>query len=146
MALSAPFCPLLNSLSPDQSGRWLVGAVGIEPRSVTEKMEVVDSTIRQNRQGKRPVEHLTEGCRIAVFSLWLSLVDCSCGTAGQCHLSPIVGGPVAALALVPLIVREGWEAVRPTLQLWVLLALPLVLLVEVHPAGVHTFAVNSKRN
>jgi len=31
MALSAPFCPLANLLSPDQSGRWLVGAVGIEP-------------------------------------------------------------------------------------------------------------------
>ena len=30
MALSAPFCPLVNLLSPDQSGRWLVGAVGIE--------------------------------------------------------------------------------------------------------------------
>ena len=31
MALSAPFCPLVNLLSPDQSGRWLVGAVGVEP-------------------------------------------------------------------------------------------------------------------
>jgi len=30
MALSAPFCPLVNLLSPDQSGRWLVGAVGVE--------------------------------------------------------------------------------------------------------------------
>ena len=30
MALSAPFCPLVNLLSSDQSGRWLVGAVGIE--------------------------------------------------------------------------------------------------------------------
>jgi hypothetical protein len=33
MALSAPFCPLANLLNPDQSGRWLVGAVGIEPSS-----------------------------------------------------------------------------------------------------------------
>jgi hypothetical protein len=31
IALSSPFCPLVNFLSPDQSGRWLVGAVGIEP-------------------------------------------------------------------------------------------------------------------
>jgi hypothetical protein len=31
MGLSAPFCPLANLLNPDQSGRWLVGAVGIEP-------------------------------------------------------------------------------------------------------------------
>ena len=30
LSLSAPFCPLANLLSPDQSGRWLVGAVGIE--------------------------------------------------------------------------------------------------------------------
>ncbi len=30
MGLSAPFCPLVNLLSPDQSGRWLEGAVGIE--------------------------------------------------------------------------------------------------------------------
>jgi hypothetical protein len=30
-ALFAPFCPLAFLLSPDQSGRWLVGAVGIEP-------------------------------------------------------------------------------------------------------------------
>src|SRR5882724_5085471 len=29
--LSAPFCPLAFLLGPDQSGRWLVGAVGIEP-------------------------------------------------------------------------------------------------------------------
>src|SRR6266566_7827846 len=29
--LFAPFCPLAFLLSPDQSGRWLVGAVGIEP-------------------------------------------------------------------------------------------------------------------
>jgi hypothetical protein len=35
MALSAPFCPLVNLLSPDQSGRWLVGAVGIEPCNLT---------------------------------------------------------------------------------------------------------------
>ena len=33
MALSAPFCPLANLLSPDQSGRWLVGAVGVEPNA-----------------------------------------------------------------------------------------------------------------
>jgi hypothetical protein len=32
MGLSAPFCPLANLLSPDQSGRWLVGAVGIESK------------------------------------------------------------------------------------------------------------------
>jgi hypothetical protein len=30
MVLSAPFCPLANLLNPDQSGRWLVGAVGVE--------------------------------------------------------------------------------------------------------------------
>ncbi len=35
MGLSAPFCPLANLLSPDQSGRWLVGAVGIEIRTAS---------------------------------------------------------------------------------------------------------------
>src|SRR5438445_965358 len=29
--LFAPFCPLVFLLSPHQSGRWLVGAVGVEP-------------------------------------------------------------------------------------------------------------------
>jgi hypothetical protein len=28
-----PFCPLAIFLSPGQSGRWLVGAVGIEPNA-----------------------------------------------------------------------------------------------------------------
>ena len=31
LPLSAPFCPRVFLLSPDQSKRWLVGAVGIEP-------------------------------------------------------------------------------------------------------------------
>ncbi len=37
MALSAPFCPLVFSLSSNQSGRWLVGAVGIEFWSIIPK-------------------------------------------------------------------------------------------------------------
>src|SRR5258707_6767571 len=34
--LSAPFCPLAFLLSPDQSGRWLVWAVGIELKATLE--------------------------------------------------------------------------------------------------------------
>src|SRR6266581_9134120 len=45
MALSAPFCPLAFLLSPDQSGRWLVGAVGIEP---TSEIWVGESSIGRN--------------------------------------------------------------------------------------------------
>ena len=37
MGLSAPFCTLVNLLSPDQSGRWLVGTVGIEIASLSNR-------------------------------------------------------------------------------------------------------------
>jgi len=40
----APFCPLAFLLSPDQSGRWLVGAVGIESTNCLEIKEFCGAT------------------------------------------------------------------------------------------------------
>ena len=53
MALSAPFCPLANLLNPDQSGRWLVGAVGIELKATLKARNLLIPLNAKNAKNTR---------------------------------------------------------------------------------------------
>jgi hypothetical protein len=67
MALSAPFCPLANLLNPDQSGKWLVGAVGIDPSNLTGVRSVcVERLPREHMRHRGAGEALVKAIEAAV--------------------------------------------------------------------------------
>jgi hypothetical protein len=54
----------------------------------------------------------TEGRCRQVGRLWLSCCDCFDGSHHQCDLEVSWADPIAALVLLPLILHEGWQAMK----------------------------------
>jgi hypothetical protein len=70
----------------------------------------------ETESGNSSCERGVESRRNGIRCLWVFVADRFGRTVGKRHFSRSVADPIAALALVPLIAREAWQAVHASRQ------------------------------